>query len=42
MHGEVIEGEIIAEPDNNSPLLEISNDGKRKKAEDSKGTEAGK
>lgn len=42
MHGEVIEGEIIAEPNNNSPLLEISNDGKRKKAEDSEGTEAGK
>ncbi len=42
MHGEVIEGEIIAEPNNNSPLLEISNDGKRKKAEDSEGTETGK
>ena len=42
MHGEVIEGEIIAEPDNNTPSLEIINDGKREKAENSKGTEAGK
>ena len=42
MHGEVIEGEIIAEPDNNTPSLEIINDGKRKEEENSKGTEAGK
>jgi hypothetical protein len=42
MHGEVIEGEIIAEPDNNTLSLEIINDGKREKAENSKGTEAGK
>ena len=35
MHGEVIEGEIIAEPDNNTPSLEIINDGKREKAENS-------
>ena len=42
MHGEVIEGEIIAEPDNNTPSLEIINDGKREEAENSKGTEAGK
>lgn len=42
MHGEVIEGEIIAEPDNNTLSLEIINDGKREEAENSKGTEAGK
>ena len=42
MHGEVIEGEIIAEPDNNTPSLEIINDGKRKEEENSKGAEAGK
>jgi len=42
MHGEVIEGEIIAEPNNNTLSLEIINDGKREKAENSKGTEAGK
>jgi hypothetical protein len=42
MHGEVIEGEIIAEPDNNTLSLEIINDGKREEAENSKGTEARK
>ena len=42
MHGEVIEGEIIAEPNNNTLSLEIINDGKREEAENSKGTEAGK
>ena len=42
MHGEVIEGEIIADPINNTPSLEIIDDGKRTKAEDSKGTETGK
>ena len=42
MHGEVIEGEIIAEPDNNTPSLEIINDGKRKEEENSKRAEAGK
>ena len=42
MHGEVIEGEIIAEPDNNTLSLEIINDGKREEAENSQGTETGK
>ena len=42
MHGEVIEGEIIAEPDIITPSLEIINDGKREEAENSQGTEAGK
>lgn len=35
MHGEVIEGEIIAEPNINPPSLEIIDDGKREKAENS-------
>jgi len=42
MHGEVIEGEIIAEPSITIPSLEIINDEQREEAENSKGTEARK
>jgi len=42
MHGEVIDGEIIAESDIITHSLEIIDDGKREEAENSQGTEAGK
>ena len=42
MHGEVIEGEIIAESDIITHSLEIIVDGKREEEENSQGTEAGK
>ena len=41
MHGDIIEGEIIAYPENNAHQLEIIDNGKRKEEENSKGTEAG-
>ena len=42
MHGEVIDGEIIAESDIITHSLEIIDDGKREEAENTQGTEAGK
>jgi len=42
MHGEVIDGEIIAGSDIITHSLEIIDDGKREEAENSQGTEAGK